>query len=1012
MANEQLELMAQQLGLPEAPDGALRITYGDDAPIEVQLADLDGDMHSNLLKELKSRKNFSSEYTSDRHEDWDRVREHKNMYVNLTRNARAGDRSSMGEIEMPFERSIVIPLSKATLEVLITQIMSIYASRTPMNQIQAMAGGDPVRAKIIESMISYDNGQSRAFSAIYAMFSDALSFGNGFMYNSWEIDEGMTYEFEPLNIGGVPPELQRAVLGPLAYTPIRKIGVQREYCKWTPISAYDAIPDPRVSMWDLQSGEFFGHRWKSSPHSLKKKEGERGPYFNVDKIPKTSRQDDTHKLRSSSPDPYNAASEADPKELLSTKNPSFVNMYTMVWELIPSDHGLGESDFPEKWVFSWAEDKVIVRAHPMVNKHQRFPYSCAEPEPNFFDTFSPGTLELIEPLQRFINWLYNCYSEDTDVLTSDGWVNIANVTEETKVATVDPGTRGLHFEAPKQLFEYQGPDRMVQFKNQQIDCLVTPNHKMVVEIDGKLERVEAADLVGKTSLMVRGGLEWNCADASPLILDEVVPIRDRGNPQRHSHAEISPEVLASMVGWFVSEGSVSRNVMQLVQRADRHAKEIDVVIEGIDLHCTRSEKDGVVRWVITDKRLASWLRDNCYVSDVYNSTGKMIPQSMKEWKPELLSHIFEAAMLGDGSYSKDRPNLGSYSTCSRQLADDMQELALKLGYAANIVDAGLTSSGKKHWRVNLNKDGARVTVRPEHTSLEKYDGKVYCFENSTHITVVRRGGKPIVSGQSHIENITRVLNNQWVYSPEFIDEGDLEFGGPGEHIRMTQEAVDMMLNGEIQDIRQFLFQMPVQDVTGASYMNAIQYTYQMAQVLTGANDPLSGIQLPTQRSATEVGTITAQATQRMAITARLMDENAIQELMSQSIHNRQQFTSIARYYEIAGRLAQELGIDSIFGDLEAIQGDFKYKAISGILPEDPARSAASWTNLMAAAGQLPQLQQPGPDGRMLDFRSIFNTIAEKSGISNIEDYYMDVQVMPDEQMAAELQAGNLAPVGG
>jgi len=67
---------------------------------------------------------------------------------------------------------------------------------------------------------------------------------------------------------------------------------------------------------------------------------------------------------------------------------------------------------------------------------------------------------------------------------------------------------------------------------------------------------------------------------------------------------------------------------------------------------------------------------------------------------------------------------------------------------------------------------------------------------------------------------------------------------------------------------------------------------------------------------------------------------------------------------------------------------------------------------MASASQLPQLQQPGPDGRILDFRSIFNTIAEKSGISNIDDYYMDVQVMPDQQVADQAQAGNMVPVGG
>jgi hypothetical protein len=558
------------------------------------------------------------------------------------------------------------------MDVLLTQIMSIYASRTPMFHIAPENGGSAARAKIVESMIAYDCIQMKVFSTLYAMFKEALSFGNGYMYDSWEIDEGMTYEFEPLVVPGVPLEIQRAVLGPLSYTPVRKISIRREFNKWTPISAYHARPDPRVSQWNMQDGEFFGHKWRTSQHALFKRAGERGPYFNIDKLPERSLSSLADEDRSSGIDPFNPSESMAREMLTGSKSKSYLEMETMVWELIPREHELGESDYPEKWLFTWAEDKVIVRAHPLINKHQEFPYSVAEPEPNFFDLFSPGTMELIEPLQRFINWLYN----------------------------------------------------------------------------------------------------------------------------------------------------------------------------------------------------------------------------------------------------------------------------------------------------------------------------------------------------SHIENMTRMLNNQWVYSPAFIEESDIEFGGPGENVRMTQEAVDMMLNGQITDIRQFLFQMPIQDVTGPSYMNAIQYTYQMAQVMTGANDPMSGIQLPTQRSATEVGTITAKATERMAITARLMDENAIEPLVRRSIQNRQQFTSIGRYYEIGGRLAEMAGIDNIFADLEDIPGEFKYKPISGILPDDPSRAAANWSNLMAAAGQLPQLQQPGPDGKVIDFRKIFNTIAEKSGIQDIGEYYMEVQVMPDEEVAAQAQAGNMVPMGG
>jgi len=198
MPNVDITELAEQVGLPEPPDGVMNIAYGEDAPIEIQLEDLDGELHQDLLSELKRRRDFSKEYTKDRHEDWDRVREHQKMYLNLDRSARAGNRSQIyGEKEMPFERSVTIPLSKATLDVLLTQVMSIYASRTPMIQIAADNGGDPVQAKIVEAMIAYDVAQMRAFSAQYAMFSDAFMFGNGYMYDSWEIDEGMTYEFEP-----------------------------------------------------------------------------------------------------------------------------------------------------------------------------------------------------------------------------------------------------------------------------------------------------------------------------------------------------------------------------------------------------------------------------------------------------------------------------------------------------------------------------------------------------------------------------------------------------------------------------------------------------------------------------------------------------------------------------------------------------------------------------------------------------------------------------------------------
>jgi len=638
-------------------------------PLEEKLDYEDGkELHTKILDKLIARRDYSVEHCEERYEEWDRVRKHLKLYIDLKAKARLGDKTSDESArEMPFQRSVAIPVSYANLHVLLTQMSSIFTARNPMIQLSGRGPEDVFRAKMMEVLLAYDNQQTKAFSALYSMFQDALAFGTGITYDSWEIESGAKFEYQPLAVPGVPAELLTAYLGPLAYTPIRTIGVRREYNRWKPVDPYKFRPDPRVAFWNLQDGEFCGHAYEVGYNALKKKEAPFGPYFNLSHIPKFAKNmDSRHEKRGT--DGMNESSF----NLMSRdeKDRGYFAAETMVVELIPKDWGISDDDFPMKYVFTWIDDEVIIRAHELPNVHQQFPYSVAESDPDFHSTWSPGIIELIEPMQRYINWLFN----------------------------------------------------------------------------------------------------------------------------------------------------------------------------------------------------------------------------------------------------------------------------------------------------------------------------------------------------SHIENITSVLNNQWVYSPRFIERNDLEYGGPGEHIRLKNEAVEMMLSGEIADVRQFFFQVPIQDVTGPSYMNAVQYLYQMVQLLSGANDPMSGIQLPTERSATEIHTITAKASDRLAILAKLSDENAIQPLIQRSILNRQQFTQMAQYYRILGEFAQEYGMDSIFVEMQDLQGEFDYIPISGIMPEDPARSAQAWSQIMASAAQNPALQQPGPDGRQLDFRKVFDTIAQKMGITNIGRYYMDVQVVPDEEAMAQEQAGNFLPV--
>jgi len=72
-----------------------------------------------------------------------------------------------------------------------------------------------------------------------------------------------------------------------------------------------------------------------------------------------------------------------------------------------------------------------------------------------------------------------CCSPDHDVLTDKGWIPIAEVTLENKVAVLKEG-KYLAYEHPTKIHSFSYHGNMYQVKTDEVDCLVTPNHRMYV----------------------------------------------------------------------------------------------------------------------------------------------------------------------------------------------------------------------------------------------------------------------------------------------------------------------------------------------------------------------------------------------------------------------------------------------------------------------------------------------------------------------------------------------------
>jgi hypothetical protein len=125
---------------------------------------------------------------------------------------------------------------------------------------------------------------------------------------------------------------------------------------------------------------------------------------------------------------------------------------------------------------------------------------------------------------------------------------------------------------------------------------------------------------------------------------------------------------------------------------------------------------------------------------------------------ENLAALWEGLYLGDGTAG--RGNSKIYATTSKQLADDVQELLLKLGFHANC-----RRGANGCYRISLNTRHTKNILRGFYLTTEKYNDYVYCLTTKYENFVMRRNGITHVTGNSLYPNIICGYN----VSPDAFD---------------------------------------------------------------------------------------------------------------------------------------------------------------------------------------------------------------------------------------------------
>ena len=250
---------------------------------------------------------------------------------------------------------------------------------------------------------------------------------------------------------------------------------------------------------------------------------------------------------------------------------------------------------------------------------------------------------------------------------------------------------------------------------------------------------------------------------------------------------------------------------------------------------------------------------------------------------------------------------------------------------------------------------------------------------------------------SHLFNVRKALNDQFVVDPSQIILSDLENPMPGGAIRLAPAAYG-------RDARQVLQQLPVNDVT-KSHLNDMAAMLNIGQRTIGVNDQIMGQINPTgRRSATEVRTGTGFGINRLKTASEFFSHMGWTPMSSMIVQNSQQYYSGEQKFRIVGQLAHEAGAEFINITPEDILGFYDFVPVDGTLPVDRQAQAQLWTNIFGQMRNLPEIMARYDIGR------IFEWVAQLAGLKNISQFR--VEVTPDEELALQEQAGNVVRLGG
>jgi replicative DNA helicase Mcm len=350
----------------------------------------------------------------------------------------------------------------------------------------------------------------------------------------------------------------------------------------------------------------------------------------------------------------------------------------------------------------------------------------------------------------------NCFSDDTEILTNQGWKLFENLDQSENVMTLNTDKNELEWQKPSAYIKKEYPE-MLLFGNSRdpLSIMVSPDHNMVIKLhqDQKTKIIPISDLPNRSYVQM-SGFKWNKGlEFKDIKIPSIKKYKNQFDVIGKDTEDIfvGLPIFLRLLGIFLSDGSINMKSKQIriTQSFNNKKKreEIEKMLEKLPFKFKKKKEE----WYVCKKQVFN------FFLEFGMKNKKEVPLFVFSLSTNLIKNFLDFFFLGDGWFHKGTKY---YIFGEKKLADQIQQLELMCGNTSVLREVdpqgriAILKNGqkikatKKDWVMTVGKKRFSSVFKKRIKRIDYAGRFAFCVTVKNHTVFVRRNGRVFLSGNS------------------------------------------------------------------------------------------------------------------------------------------------------------------------------------------------------------------------------------------------------------------------